>query len=158
MDPQSILANLRSNQLPEPVSIWPLAPGWWILASIILVGLLWITYTGIRSRIKNRYRREGLKIAGQILQHYETHGNRRQYAHDCNGLLKKVALHAFPRQEIASLVGAQWLDFLYQTSGNALFKQSPAYALGSIRFDPAQEPDVRQLYPLTKSWIKKHHA
>ena len=29
---------LRDLRLPEPVGWWPPAPGWWILAAIVVVG------------------------------------------------------------------------------------------------------------------------
>ena len=158
MDQQAILAQLRPNQLPEAIGYWPPAIGWWLLAGCLLTGILLTSYFTLRYRRKNRYRRQGLKLAQQLYKSYETHGNRRQYAHDCNRLLKKLALHAFPRQDIARLNGKDWLDFLYRSSGNTQFQQAAAAALGSGRFNPDQEPDVRQLYPLTISWIKKHHA
>ena len=37
MDPEQI--PLRDLHLPEAIGWWPLAPGWWILIAIALVGL-----------------------------------------------------------------------------------------------------------------------
>lgn len=158
MDQQAILAQLRPNILPDPVGYWPLAIGWWMLVVCILLGVLIILYFTVRYYRKTRYRRHGIKLAQQIHKNYETHNNKRQYAHDLNRLLKKLALHTFPTQDIASLNGKAWLKFLYTSSGNKQFIHTDAEALGCDRFNPNHEPNTTQLYRLTISWIKQHHA
>ncbi|MBT3527943.1 MAG: DUF4381 domain-containing protein, partial [Porticoccaceae bacterium] len=35
------LAELRGIHLPDPISWWPLAPGWWVLIVIFIAGLSW---------------------------------------------------------------------------------------------------------------------
>lgn len=158
MDPQAILDQLRPNLLPAPVSFWPPAPGWWLLAGLLLLALVVLTAVLTRHYRQNRYRRRGLKQAQRLYQDYLCHQQKKQFAHDCNRLLKAVALQAFPRQKTARLNGQPWLDFLYESSGNTLFRQSAAAALGADRFKPDQDPDVELLHTLTKSWIKHHHA
>ena len=158
MDHQAILAQLRPNHLPEAISYWPLAIGWWLLLASTISIISVMTYLFIIKRQKNKYRRLGLQLAKKIHKKFIEHGNKRQFAHDSNRLLKKVALQAFPRQNIANLNGKEWLDFLYQSSGNKQFKTMGAAAFGSSRFKPHQDPDVTQINPLTISWIKKHNA
>ncbi|WP_263080007.1 DUF4381 domain-containing protein [Endozoicomonas sp. Mp262] len=158
MDQTSLLDQLRPNLLPEPVSYWPPAMGWWLIAILLITGIAVAATFLVRHYRKNRYRRHGLRKVQAIYQSYLNHQQKRQFAHDCNRLLKAVALQAFPRQKTAQLNGQPWLDFLYESSGNGLFKQTAAAALGAERFKPDQEPDVELLHTLTKSWIKKHHA
>jgi len=54
------LDQLRDIHLPEAVSWWPLAPGWWllmVLTCLLLVGLLICLY---RRHQSNRYRRQAI--------------------------------------------------------------------------------------------------
>ena len=120
--------------------------------------IILVTYIIVTRWRKSRYRRQALSALNKVVKAYETHGNKRQYAHDCNRLLKKVALVAYPRQDIASLNGHQWQAFLAESSGNALFSETAGSALGSDRFKPDHELNVDQLQTLTISWIKHHHA
>ncbi|NVJ59299.1 MAG: DUF4381 domain-containing protein [Gammaproteobacteria bacterium] len=39
-----MLSQLRDIHAPDPVSWWPLAPGWWILLVLIVGVLSWLTY------------------------------------------------------------------------------------------------------------------
>ena len=152
------LAELRPNILPEPVGLWPPAPGWWIVALLILAAIitggLWL----FRFWRKNRYRKKALKEAEMLFNAYLQHQDERRFAHDCNRLLKKVALHAYPKQDTASLSGKSWLEFLATTGSNNTFLEEAGDALGDQRFNPDWTPDVSALKSLTLSWIKKHYV
>ena len=89
---------------------------------------------------------------------YLQHQDERRFAHDCNRLLKKVALHAYPKQDTASLSGKSWLEFLATTGSNNAFLEEAGDALGDQRFNPDWTPDVSALKSLTLSWIKKHYV
>ena len=56
-DPAS-LQNLNDIVLPEAVSWWPLANGWYYLFGVLLLLLAWFAYRMIRSWRRNGYRRE----------------------------------------------------------------------------------------------------
>ncbi|MFB0988929.1 MAG: DUF4381 domain-containing protein, partial [Gammaproteobacteria bacterium] len=49
MDSEELLAQLADIHLPEPVSYWPPAIGWWILAAIVLFMLV-ILFRKLTSR------------------------------------------------------------------------------------------------------------
>ena len=64
-DPGS-LQNLNDIVAPAPVAWWPLAPGWYALAGILLLALFWLGFRRLRSWQQNRYRREALRALAQI--------------------------------------------------------------------------------------------
>jgi len=61
MNPQDPLANLNPLRQPELISWWPLAPGWWLLLAIVLLGLSALVYFLIRRHRDNAYRRRALQ-------------------------------------------------------------------------------------------------
>ena len=152
------LDQLRGNHLPEAIGLWPPAPGWWILAALVLVLLIAAGFWLIRRWRKNRYRKQGLQRADALLQDYQQHKNARQFTHDCNRLLKQLALHAYPDEDIARLHGKAWQQFLADTGKNPGFTQRNGQALGESRFSPDNTTNVTALHQLTRSWIKRHHA
>ncbi|WP_252176258.1 DUF4381 domain-containing protein [Endozoicomonas sp. 4G] len=182
------LDQLRPNHLPDPVSFWPPAPGWWLSAVLVIVVITLTTWLVTRSIRRNRYRRQARKQAHIIFSAYRNHQNSLQFANDCNRLLKQTALHAYPAEQVAPLHGDRWLDFLSRKSGIRAFNEQPGEALGDTRFQKvptakempmaqkmpmakempiaqemptekkSPEVDVNQLHKLTVRWIRKHHA
>ena len=158
MQGQNPLDQLRPNHLPDPIGLWPPAIGWWLLTVIVLIILGSVSYWLIKRWRKNRYRKQGRKQAEVLYAEFQNHQNPRQFAHDCNRLLKQIALHAYPQKDIAGLHGQQWQDFLAETGSNKAFVNGAGKALGEGRFTPDWTPDVAALHSLTLSWIRKHHA
>lgn len=69
MNNSDALANLKPLIAPEPISWWPLAPGWWLLGAALLLTLIsvavwgwkrWQHYRG------TRYQREALALLEPI--------------------------------------------------------------------------------------------
>ena len=67
---ESQLAGLHDIHLPEPVSWWALAPGWWALACLAIVTFLCFL-------IVRQYRRRSLKQAAlrELAMLQETHSD-----------------------------------------------------------------------------------
>ncbi|MEO9528981.1 MAG: DUF4381 domain-containing protein, partial [Roseibium sp.] len=72
------------------------------------------------------------------------------------GLLRRTALSAYPRAEVASLHGAEWLAFLDRAYGGSAFSEGPGWHLIAAPYRPetTQEP----LKPLVRTWIKMHRV
>ncbi len=158
MQGQNPLDQLRPNHLPDPIGIWPPAIGWWVLAALIMLMVTGIGYWLIRRWKNNHYRRQGVKQANHLLALYSQHKNSLRFAHDCNRLLKQVALHAYPQKDVAGLHGQQWQAFLAEKGQDQQFINGAGEAFGEGRFSPDWTPDIDALHKLTLSWIKKHHA
>ena len=152
------LDQLKSNHLPDPVSWWPPAPGWWMLAALTLAALALIIWLIVKYIRKTRYRRVANKQAKSLYSRYKQHNDSRRFVHDCNCLLKKTALHAFPDQQPAGLHSHQWLEFLSKTSNNPSFTEESGQMFGAGKYQQEHSVDAEKVYALTLSWIKKHHA
>ena len=149
---------LRPNHLPDPVSWFPPAPGWWLGSLLILILLSLAVWLLIRIIRRTRYRRQAKKAVAQLWLEYQQHGNDRQFAHECGSLLKRTALTAYPEEQIARLHGQDWLRFLADKSNNPAFLQGAGTVLGEGRYSKEQPVDVQSLHTMTLSWIRKHHA
>ena len=111
-DPAS-LENL--HDIVEPVSVsfwWPLAPGWWVLLSLVFVGLLIGGIRSIRTYQKNAYRRLALRELDSL-----------PTPHGLPILLKRVALAVYPREQVAGLSGDRWIAFLNHEVRKASMQQ-----------------------------------
>ena len=107
---QYSLNNLRDIVTPDAPGIWPLAPGVWVVLAVLAAVLLIIGLQRLALYKRNAYRRAGLLL----LNHVKTD-------RDISVLLKRVALAAFPREQVASLYGRDWADFLKQTCPESQF-------------------------------------
>ncbi len=103
MDP---LAQLNDIQLPETVSMWPPAYGWWIL-------LLLLVFTSVALIIwcVKRYRlRRPLKQA--IAELEELKEDDANWLQQINIISKRAYLAYFPAEAVAGLHGQRWQQFL----------------------------------------------
>jgi hypothetical protein len=133
------LQNLRDIVVPDPPPLWPPAPGIWVLLVIALAVVTALVLLWWRARARKAYRRAGL----ELLETART-------ARDINVVLKRVALAAWPRSEVAPLYGDDWTAFLDGSCGRSRFS-----SLGTI--DDAAEPS-RQLTRSARTWIRHHRA
>jgi len=134
----SSLQDLSDIVVPDPVPFWPLGQGSYLLfaAIVILAGILvyfyWVRYK------KNQYRREGLILLGNAVTVY-----------DVSVILKRVALAVFPRTQVASLYGDEWIDFLQKTC--------PGCTIAEVGLSPASEAG-KALKDGASFWIRNHTA
>ncbi len=158
MSPQQDLANLplRDIHLPDTVSWWPPAPGWWLLGMLLLLGVF-VFFMLMRRRKAKR-----LSVAVQarneiarIRQGYEECGDKAELAKELSALLRRVCISIRPRQETASLTGSEWLDYLDKQIGSDHFVNGAGQVLieAPYRHDVDYDPDV--LLGIVNDWLGK---
>lgn len=152
------LAALKDIHLPPPVSIWPPAPGWWVLAALLLVALIVAIGLTLRWWRARAYRRAALLALRELHVQWQQHRDDRQLQSDVNRLLKQVALAAFPRTQVAALYGSDWLQFLDAQLRQPVFAQATLAGLGdSYRATPAAV-DASTLLQAAGDWIRRHRC
>jgi hypothetical protein len=149
-DPAS-LKNLQDIVVPHAVPWWPPAPGWYGIGAIILAALAIAAFLAWRRRRADAYRR----IALAELERLDLEA--------VPELVKRVALAVFPREQVASLSGAAWLEFLDRTGRMASFTGSPCSRLTSLAYDPevVRSIDASQrdrILTCVRQWIRRHRA
>lgn len=138
---------------PSP-GFWPPAPGWWVLA-VLLLGVL--SVSGWRLVTAWRRRRRQARILGEL----DALSTRRpdQVAIQVSTLLRRVALMGFSRREVAPLSGKDWLAFLDRTGGNGAFIHGAGKVLATAPYASAHsvtDTDNDALIALARQWIKQN--
>lgn len=141
------LQNLNPIVLAEPVGWWPLAAPWYV----VFIGLAMITFMLAHRRWKHwqadRYRRE----AWQELESAQTPAK-------INQVLKRAALVAFPRAQVAALDGDDWYRFLDRSAGLTVFAEAAGQVLDqAYTKGAATGPEQMQLLRgAARQWLGKH--
>jgi hypothetical protein len=160
MNPQDPLAQLRDIHLPDPVSWWPPAPGWWALLLCLLMAIAAGGWRLHRQRIANAYRRLAaleLRAAWTALQQ---DGNRAAYVYCLSQVLRRAALVAYPPEQVNILHGQAWLTFLDETMNDLdakPFSQGPGQDLLTLPYRPIiGDEDLEPLHNVALRWLAIH--
>lgn len=150
--PISELTRLLDDlQAPEPISYFPVTPIWtWIFGIAAVIAAL-LLFKAWKRWQRERYR----KLACQELE--GTVGVKGPaYSMKVSQILKWTALAAYPRRQVASLEGVDWLRFLDSTSGGTDFTEGVGQALSSSQYQRTADLDEAALGTLATKWIRTH--
>lgn len=142
---------LRDIHLPEPVSWWPLAPGWWlVLGLVVILGLvlLWVRHL-------RRYQSIA-KLARRQLQLLRSDSalSKSDKIRALSILMRRISISAFPRMESASLTGAEWLRFLDSRLTEKAFSEGPGRTLLDGPYKPSGKIDLAPLFQVCEKWVE----
>ncbi|MCX7096587.1 MAG: DUF4381 domain-containing protein [Methylococcales bacterium] len=143
---------LRDIHQPDAIGWWPPAIGWWLLAIFIplLIGFSYWFY-------KRMTRKTALKAAHKNLLAIKlSAADNREKLRELSMLIRRVAISINPRQQVASLTGRAWLDFLDQSLAAAPFSTGYGQLLidAPYRNNPVDDQEISQLISLCESWLK----
>ncbi len=152
-DPASL--PLRDIHLPDPVSWWPLAPGWWALMLLLVIVVLLTMYFIRRYR---NHKISALYLTIQELERIKTDFNINQdksnLVKELSELIRRLSISIFPREESAGLTGEEWLKFLDQYSAKNEFNNGVGRVLIEAPYQADPEFNTNELIDLISSWIE----
>lgn len=160
---QDPLSGLADIVVPDPVSWFPQTWGWWVLAGLILLAILLLTIRWARRFAANRYRREALKQCAQLENVLDDDNGRAAALAELATLLKRTALSAWPRADVASLSGQEWIDFLRLHGPGADMDDTLAQLLAVTEYRPdslesVSRSDARACARAVSGWIGGHRV
>ncbi|MGD9356776.1 MAG: DUF4381 domain-containing protein [Chromatiales bacterium] len=154
-DPVAESLQLRDIHLPPPPDFWPPAPGWWLVAVILVALLAWALLIAWRRARLRQAQRRLLSLLDEL---EGTPGHEPRKLAQLSILLRRIALMHYPRQEVAGLTGDSWLHFLDSSGGDGGFTNGPGRVLAEGPYMPELpgEYDPGSLTALVRDWIRKN--
>jgi hypothetical protein len=157
---RAALLKLADIAVPAPLSWMPQTWGWAALAGLILAMSGWLVFREARRYAANRYRREALAELSQIEVRLADDQKRGEALVVLPELLKRVALAAWPRQDVATLCGQAWVAFLRRHAGAAGLPNEAANLLDDLEYRaPRVALTANEALAVTKAvrkWIEGH--
>jgi hypothetical protein len=160
VDPTS-LENLFDIVTPPPVPWWPPAPGWFVVGGVVLVLAVWIACRAWKHWQAAAYRRTAL-AEWQLLKAQAADPRQCAVAlRQLPELVKRTALAAFPREDVASLSGTAWLRFLDRTARTDPFTRGRGQLLPELSYNPRATAQVdtvavEELFAAVRRWMRGH--
>ena len=152
MTADELLLELR-DIVPPPEPPWYLlAPAAWLGLALLLAALAWVWYRRRRRRAWRRVAAAGLELDA-IRRRYATRDDAPALARDLADWLKRVALQAYPRAEVAALSGDRWLEFLDRGIGDASFSRGAGRIFGAPQYRPEVKFDADEALALCRHWL-----
>ncbi|MDH5711094.1 MAG: DUF4381 domain-containing protein [Gammaproteobacteria bacterium] len=151
---------LRDIHLPEPISWWPLAPGWWFLIAfivLVIIGVLLFRQYQKKQVLKKTIKAEFENICAQ----HQKDNNALQLVQSLSILLRRACISFYPRSEVAGLTGKEWLSFLDSTMKAAnttiTFTGEHGQLIATAPYladNTELEIDTEKLIQLCENWLR----
>lgn len=149
-----LLDLMHENVMPEPVSWLPGTDGWWVVLGWLLAVALLVALAVRRRWRRNRYRREALASLDAIASRSDLAPQ--ESARAVAEIVKRAALAAFPRKDVAALHGDAWAQFLGDSSGNDRRVREAAGRLAAAAYRP--DANGVPLIEPARRWVRRHRA
>ena len=149
------LDELKDIHLPSTVDWWPLAPGWWVSAVLVLiiVALLWAL---LRKRKQNKQRLNLVMVPFETLAS-DTSLSSQDWLNELSMLIRRIAISSQGRNDTAGLVGSDWLAYLDKSGNTNGFSEGAGKVLAEQPYRPAVEYDREAITTLARAWAKEQY-
>ena len=149
-----LLKEIIETKTPDEISWWPQTLAWKILLLLLVFFILRKIYLIRKRYLADSYRREALMWVKELVSS-PTEAQIRQLP----ALLKKVALNAYERSDIAKKSGAEWEHWLDQQCSRSHFSDSCPNVLYQLSYAPIidiSSTEVQHLIKEISIWIRFH--
>lgn len=155
------LDQLKDIHLPSEINWWPLAIGWWLSAFLALALIITLALLFKRYRKKQQRVKLGLDPLDQLVADKSL--SSQDWLNELSILLRRIAINVNGRNDIAGLVGKDWLSYLDNSGNTSEFSQGAGKVLAEQPYRPAVDYDREAITQLSREWVKEqykrgHHA
>jgi cbb3-type cytochrome oxidase subunit 3 len=152
--PTADLSQLKDIHLPDAISDWPLAFGWWTLLILTILSLCVIVYFWRRYRVNNANKKAALQLLRLKYQRFKADSDSQAFLRHSNQILKRYCLQQYPAA--VSLSGLAWTDFLILHSAKTAFSKELTYAMSEGLYQQNCKYDADELYNACSGWLKNN--
>lgn len=151
------LRTIFETEFPEPISLIPATPGWWILF-LVLVGLLLRAFWRRRQRyLRDRYRRDALAQLSKFKARLDA--GRLEAVRELAPLLRATAIAAAGRDSMSGLQGKAYADALTELAPDQGRLPVEDYQhLAYAPLDDTEEIDIETLIAPLERWVEQHRG
>lgn len=152
----SWLTKLHDIVEPPAPALWPPAPGWWLVAALVLLLLVRGGQWAWQRWQANAYRRVALRALARS-EHAET----AERVATCVRLLRHAGLALTAHDAGAQASGAAWVVWLQSRCPNLTPSARVQQLLSDGAYCPPQRlspDDATELHAFTRRWLQEHRA
>ena len=150
--PVQNLEGLRDIHLPDAISWWPPAIGWWILLAIIILAVIFVPKI-IRHLKLVPLNKLAENNFNKLLATYRANNDARFFISNLSKLLRQISMSYFGRETVAQLTGEQWIEKLNSLVRGDYFSCEIAQLLIYAPYKQDIQQDLELLISATQNWI-----
>lgn len=152
------LADLKDISGLDPISLWPLALGWWVVIGVGISLILAGAFFWARARRRARSWQVQVRRELDTLEHDLTQENSRNRAISLAILLRRLAISKAGREACAGLMGNEWLSWLEAKDQNHFAWTSYGQSLVSAPYAPENAvydlDSLKAAIHAAKGWVQ----
>jgi hypothetical protein len=156
--PPALLEQLRDIRMPEPASWWPPAPGWWIVAALVLAGAFLVVRALRRRSLEKYYRKEAQRLLDDLYASWQGDEDDRAFASGAHQLVRRIVIHHIGREGVARLTGQAFIDRANSLSAAMLSERTSSLLTEhGYRPDAAANADfdIAQARREIEAWLER---
>jgi MYXO-CTERM domain-containing protein len=154
------IRGIAETAVPDPVSLVPQTPGWWLLLALALAGAAHWIRRRVHDHRRNRYRREALTQLQRLQRRYRD--GDQQSLRELAPLLRATAMQALGNRELANTSGKAWEQALGELAPGV--SPPPVRELNQLAYAPLPATNntpesaarVDALFAQLRRWIECH--
>ena len=154
MQPEDLL--LRDIHLPDPVTWWPPAIGWWLVCALVLiVALAVMALVRRRARRRNSPTTIARRDLERLQQAWAEHADVQRLLTDLSTWLRRAGMSLASREAAAGVTGERWIRFLDELAGAEFFAADAALLIaGPYRSaDQSGREDAERMLSTCRRWL-----
>ncbi len=145
----------RDIHLPDPVSWWPPAMGWWflLLFSLVLIGLLIVFVRRLRKPVLKKSAKAEVTA---VLEAYNEHHDKHLLIQQLSISLKRIGISYLQRNEMAGLSGLEWYEKINSLVEKNQFSEDVIKLLSQGPYQKKldlEDKTVNDLIQQTQLWV-----